>query len=346
LDTIGVFNQKIGRHVVKTGNSMNHFLTTLGLAAGLVILTAGSALAEGQTEGAAFPSKPITYIIPFDPGGQSDITAQYQKPGLEKALGTSVVIKYMPGAGGAVGWSNLAKAKADGYTISGNNIPHIIIQPLVRDNAGFQTEDLLPIYCFQTTPIGLAVLKSSPYKTLEQFVAYARSHPGEVTVGGSGTHSGHHLALLQLQYLTGARFTYIPSTGAAPSVATFLGGHTQALFANSDDLVGHRDEITVLAIGTEKPFPALPGIRTFKDQGVNMTAGIDRGVCAPPGTPENIIRTLEEAFDQVTRAPSFVSKMEEMGFVMQYMKAEEYARYIADTKKEMVEALRTVGEIQ
>jgi tripartite-type tricarboxylate transporter receptor subunit TctC len=321
-------------------------LSVLGLALVLGLLIAGYSSAGGQSQEEKYPSKPVTYIIPFNPGGQSDITAQYQKPGLEEALGTSVVIKYMPGAGGAVGWASLVKTKADGYTISGNNIPHIIIQPLVRENAGYQTEDLIPVYCFQTTPIGLAVLKSSPYKTLDELVAYAKANPGAITVGGSGTHSGHHLALLQLEYLTGAKFTYIPSTGAAPSVANFLGGHTQALFANSDDLVGHRDEIIVLAIGTEKPFPALPGIKTFKDQGVSMTAGIDRGVCVPPGTPNSIIRTLEKAFDKVCREPGFVAKMEELGFVMQYMKSAEYTRYIADKKKEMEEALRTLGEIQ
>lgn len=327
-------------------NPKLRWLVVFGLSSALLILSVGYAAAVGQTEGEDYPSKPITYIIPFNPGGQSDITAQYQKPELEEALGTSVVIKYAPGAGGAVGWANLVKTKPDGYTISGNNIPHIIIQPLVRDNAGYETEDLIPVYCFQTTPIGLAVLKSSPYKSLDELVAYAKANPGAITVGGSGTHSGHHLALLQLEYLTGAKFTYIPSTGAAPSVANFLGGHTQALFANSDDLVGHRDEIIVLAIGTEKPFAALPGVETFEDQGVNMTAGIDRGVCVPPGTPDSVVRTLEEAFDQVTRKPSFVSKMEELGFVMQYMKSEEYGRYIMNKKKEMEDALRTLGEIQ
>jgi tripartite-type tricarboxylate transporter receptor subunit TctC len=332
---------------MKTERPTVRLFALFATAAVLLCLAGNLAMAEGQgEEQAGYPSKPITYVIPFDPGGQSDVTAQYQKPGLERALGTNVIVKYMPGAGGAVGWANLVKTKPDGYTICGNNIPHIIIQPLVRDNAGYKTEDLVPVYLFQTTPIGLAVLKSSPYKTLEQLVAYAKAHPGEITVGGSGTHSGHHLALLQLQYLTGAKFTYIPSTGAAPSVANFLGGHTQALFANSDDLVGRRDEITVLAIGTEEPFPALPGVKTFKDQGLDMTAGIDRGVCAPPGTPEPIIRTLENAFDQVTRDPSFVAKMEELGFVMQYMKSAEFANYIARKKAEMVAALRTLGEIQ
>jgi tripartite-type tricarboxylate transporter receptor subunit TctC len=302
--------------------------------------------AEGTAEQAAYPAKTITYVIPFDPGGQSDITAQYQKAGLQDALGVSVIIKHMPGAGGAVAWASAVKEKADGYTVTGNNLPHIIIQPLVRDNAGYETEQLEPVYLFQTTPIGLAVLKDGPYKTLKGFLAYAKAHPGEITIGGSGTHSGHHIALLQLQRKTGTKFTYIPSTGAAPSVANFLGGHTAALLANSNDLVQHQAKIIVLGMGTEKRFAALPDAQTFKEQGVDMTAGIDRGVCVPPGTPPEVIATLENAFDEVCKSEAFVSKMEELGFVVHNVKSAEFKKFIAAQKIEIIDTLRELGEIE
>jgi len=287
----------------------------------VTIFGATSIFAGGTKESAEkYPAKSITYIIPFNPGGQSDITAQYQKDDLEKVLGVNIVIKYMPGAGGAVAWSNLVKAKPDGYTICGNNIPHIIVQPLARKNAGYKTDQLVPVYMFETTPIGLAVLKSSPFKTLDDFLAYAKKHPEEITIGGSGTYTGHHLALLQLQKLTGTKFTYIPSTGAAPSVANFLGGHTQALFANSNDLVQHKDKIRILAMGTEKRFkPYFPDVPTFKELGINMTAGIDRGVCVPPETPDNVIKTLEDAFDKVCNGDTFVNKMTELGFLVRHL---------------------------
>jgi len=292
-----------------------------------------------------YPRKSITYIIPFNPGGQSDITAQYQKEDLRKVLDVNIIIKHMPGAGGAVAWSKLVKTRADGYTISGNNIPHIIIQPLVRDNAGYKTEQLEPIYCFQTTPIGLAVLNDSQFKTLDQLISYAKGHPGEITIGGSGTHSGHHLALLQLQKLTGTKFTYIPSTGAAPSIANFLGGHTMAAFANSNDLYTHKEKIKVLAIGTEDRFGPLPGVPTFKELGVRMTAGIDRGVCVPPGTPENVKKELEDAFAEVCKSPTFVNKMEDLAFLVRQMRGDEFERYIAEKKKEIIETLKELGEL-
>jgi len=310
-----------------------------------IFLSSTFVFAEGMQEEEVYPSKPVTYIIPFNPGGQSDITAQYQKEDLQKVLGENVIIKHMPGAGGAVAWASLVKEKANGYTISGNNIPHIIIQPLVRENAGYETEELIPVYMFQTTPIGLAVMKEGRFGSLKALIDYAKAHPGEVTVGGSGTHSGHHLALLQLEYLTGAKFTYIPATGAAPSVANFLGGHTEALFANSNDLYTHLDKITVLGIGTSGRFKAFPKVPTFIEQGVDMTAGIDRGVCVPPGTPDDVIKVLENAFAEICTMPTFVNKMEELAFEVKQLGADEFKKYIAKRKQEIITTLKELGEI-
>ncbi len=314
------------------------------LVAGILMVCAASAtFATGVDESAPFPSKNVTYIVPFNPGGQSDITAQYQKEMLEEALGVSVIIKHVSGAGGAVGWSTLAKSDPDGYTLSGNNIPHIIAQPLVREEAGYKAEELEPLYLFQTTPIGLTVLRDARWNNLEEFVDYAKAHPGEITIGGSGSYTGHHIAYLMLQHLTGAEFTYIEATGAAPSVANFLGGHTDALFANSNDLVSHKDEIIVLGMGTTDRFTLLPDAPTFIEQGVDMTAGIDRGVCVPQGTPADVIAVLEDAFRKVCTDPAFMAKMEEMGMVIQNMGAAEYKDYIEETTVKYQEILEDLG---
>ena len=311
----------------------------------LTIMLPAALFATGTTEQGSFPTRAINYVIPFDAGGQSDITAQYQREGLERALGVDVVIRHQPGAGGALAWSALARGRADGYTIAGNNIPHIVIQPLVRDNAGYRTEDLRPVYLFQTTPIGLAVAANSPFNTLAELIDHARANPGRVTVSGSGTHSGHHLAILQLQHLSGTEFTYVPASGAAPSVTNFLGGHTQALLANSDDLVQHRASMKILAIGTEARFHALSDVPTFIEQGYDFTAGIDRGVTVGADTPDEIVRRLEQAFDAVTRDPAFVSQMEAMGFEMQYLGADAFAEYIARKQREISTVLRELGEL-
>ena len=312
----------------------------------LALLTVGvTVYAAGQAETADYPTRAISYVIPFNPGGQSDVTAQYQKQYLEEALGVDVVVRHQPGAGGALAWSNLVKARPDGYTITGNNVPHIIIQPMVRDNAGYTTEQLKPVYLFQSTPIGLAVAADSPFDTLEELLDHAAANPGEVTVSGSGTHTGHHLALLQMQYLTGTEFTYIPATGAAPAVANFLGGHTQAMMANSNDLLAHQGDIKVLAIGTEERFAALPEVPTFQESGLDMTAGIDRGVAVPPETPDTVVSQLEDAFAAVSANASFVAEMEELGFVIHSIGAQEFGAYLERKSQEIETVLRELGEL-
>jgi tripartite-type tricarboxylate transporter receptor subunit TctC len=293
----------------------------------LAILTAAVLAPQGQ---AAYPEKPITYQIPFGPGGQSDLEARRQQPRLEDILGVKVVVQYKPGGGGSVGWANMIQQKPDGYFISGINIPHIILQPLARGNAGYETEQLKPIALFQATPIGLAVLKDSQFKSLDDLVKFAKKNPGMVTTGGSGTWSGHHIANLQFGKLAGIQTTYIPESGAAKSIAAFLGGHVKAVWANSNDLVQHADKIRVLGFGTKKPFPNMPDVPTFESLGYKLYASIDRGVGAPPGTPDDIIKVLEDAFLKIASDPKIQEQMKKDGFVPLAMDAKETKDYIEE----------------
>ncbi len=305
---------------------MKRLFITLAALTGLFFLLAGPALAD-------FPEKTITSQIPFGPGGQSDLEARRQQPLLEKHLGVDVIVQYKPGGGGSVGWAELVKKKPDGYFISGINIPHIILQPLARGNAGYKTEQLEPIALFQATPIGLAVLKEAEFKTLEDLVNFAKKNPGAVTCGGSGTWSGHHIAHLQFGKMAEVKLTYIPASGAAKSIAAFLGGHVKAVWANSNDLVQHKDKIRILAFGTEKPFENTPDVPTFQSLGYNLFASIDRGAGAPPGTPSEIIKVLEEAFLKIANDPKVQAVMKKDGFVPLNMGADKTKAYIMKKKE-------------
>lgn len=301
----------------------------LGLLAVFCLLATGGNAAKRD-----YPNKAITYIIPFDPGGQSDLEARRQQPLLEKMLGVPVVITYKTGGGGSVGWTEMARARPDGYTIAGHNLPHIILQPMQRQNAGYRTDDLETVALFQATPIGLAVLKSSPIKHLADFIAYGKAHPGALMLAGSGTYSGHHLAYYQLERLTGTKLTYIPFTGAAPQLVAFLGGHTQAILANSNDLLQHRDKIRILAIGSTQRFAALPEAPTFTELGYKLICSIDRGVCLPKGTPRERMAVLEKAFIQIANNPEIRRQMVEQGFVPLAMGVEECKQYLIGQTRE------------
>lgn len=298
----------------------------------LVLIAALGAACTGQKQPAQkeepYPTKQITYLVCFDPGGQSDREARRQQPHLERILGQKVLIEYKVGGGGALGWSELVRAKPDGYTIAGINIPHIILQPLQQET-GYKTEQIVPVTMFQRTPLGLAVLNTSPYKTLQEFLEAARAKPGEISIGGSGTFSGHHMATLRLEKLAQVKFNYVPFTGAAPQMMAFLGGHVQAIFGNSDDLVKNKDKIRVLAIADEQRFPVFPDTPTFKEGGIDMVEAIDRGVGVPPGTPDYVIKKLENAFLEIARNSEIQDQMKKEGFVPLAMGHEESKAYIA-----------------
>ena len=277
-----------------------------------------------------FPKGPITYIIPFNPGGQSDVEARMQQPYLEKILGVPIVVNYMPGAGGGLAWTKFAAAKADGYSVCGINIPHIILQPLSQKDVAFKTEDLKPLCIFESTPIGLAVKKDSKINSLKEFIEFAKANPGKITVGMSGKLSGHHMAALQFMKLTDTKLTLVTFTGAAPQVTALLGGHVEAIWGNSSDLVGYMAQMKVLSIGTEERMDTLPNVPTFQEQGLKFYPRIDRGVAVPKNTPADITAKLEKAFLETVNMEGYHSKIVKAGFVPMGLNSQQSMKYIAE----------------
>jgi len=276
---------------------------------------------------AEFPDKPITYTIPFNPGGESDITARLQEPNLEKELGVTVNVTHKPGGGGAVAWSEFQRtAKPDGYSIIGCNIPHIIGQPLLRKDAGYKTDGFKVIMWFHFTPNALIVSKDSPYKTLDDFIAYAKKNPKAGTVGGSGTYSANHLETLRLMKTADIDLTYIPHTGTGPVIPALMGGHLQAAMSYSMVSVNYKDKLRTLAVASEERVPAMPDVPTFKELGYDIVGGAFRGVAAPLGTPQAIVDRLAEAY---TNANKIIAKKQvDMGFVMTYATSDEAQKLV------------------
>lgn len=277
-----------------------------------------------------FPSGPITYIIPFNPGGQSDVEARLQQPYLEKILGVPIVVAYVPGAGGGLAWTKFVQAKPDGYSVCGINTPHIILQPLAQADVNFKTEDLKPLCMFEATPIGLAVKKDSKVNNLKEFIEFAKANPGKITVGISGKLSGHHLASLEFMKLTNTKLTLVTFTGAAPQMTSLLGGHVEAVFGNSSDLVTFKDKIKLLAIGSQTRMELLPNVPTFAEEGLKFTPRIDRGVAVPKNTPPDIAGVLEKAFLDTVNTPEYRAKIQAAGFVPLGLNSVESVKYIAE----------------
>lgn len=296
----------------------------------LAVVVLGSWLGQQQAwaqKEKPYPTRQISYLICFDPGGQSDRVARLQQPHLDRLLGQKVIIDYKVGGGGALGWRELVRGKPDGYLMAGFNIPHTILQPLQQE-VGYKTEQINPVCLFQRTPLGLAVLNTSPYKTLQEFMDFGKKNPGALTVGGSGTFSGYHMAALRFEKLTGVKVTYVPFTGSAPQMTAFLGGHLAAIFGASDDLTRFRDKLRVLGFATDARFPGFPDAPTLKEQGIDMAEAVDRGSAVPPNTPDYIIKKLEVAFVETAKHPDVVAEMKKQGFVPIAMGHQESKAYL------------------
>jgi len=306
--------------------------TTAASVAAFALFGAGSVLAQDVPEPPeGYPDGSIEYVIPFDPGGESDVTARFQEPHLEEILGVSVNINHRPGGGGAVAWSEFQdSAEPDGQQIIGINIPHIIGQPILRDNAGYETDGWKIITFFHQTPNALIVHEDSDFETLDDLVAYAKDNPEAVTLAGSGTYSANHLEALRLEREADIDVTYVPATGTGPLPAMLEGGHVAGLMNYS--MLGVRmDNVRVLAVSSEERLEALPDAPTFKEQGYDIVGGAYRGVAAPEGTPDAIVDYLGAVFAQVNEriAPEQVP----LGFNMTDLRGQEAEAIVSEFRE-------------
>jgi tripartite-type tricarboxylate transporter receptor subunit TctC len=286
------------------------------------------ALADG------YPDKNVVYQITFNPGGGSDIRARQQQPKLEADLGVKVPIQYKPGGGGSLGWAELVKKKADGYFMSGINIPHIILQPLARDNAGYETDQIEPVILFQQIPFGITVMDDSPFKTLEELVAYAKENPGAVTISGSGTWDATHIAHLQFEKMAGVKFTYVPHKGGKPKQTSLLGGHTMASWFGVSEWLPYGDKVRNLAVATIDPVETNPDLATFKSLGYELYSSVYHGVAVPAGTPADVIDRLQQSFMAIANDPEVRATKLKDGILPIAMSGED-AKALINNRKEL-----------
>ena len=281
---------------------------------------------------AEYPEKNISYLITFNPGGGSDIRARQQQPLLEEDLGVKIPIQYKPGGGGSLGWAELVKKKPDGYFMSGINIPHIILQPLARENAGYQTDQIEPVILFQQIPFGITVMEDSPFQTLDDLLSFAKENPGAVTIGGSGTWDATHIAHLQFEKMAGVKFTYVPHKGGKPKQTSLLGGHTMASWFGVSEWLPYGDKVRNLAVATEEPVETNPDLPTFKSLGYDLKSSVYHGVGVPAGTPVEAIQTLQESFMKIANDPEVRARKLKDGILPIAMSGEDAKALIANRK--------------
>lgn len=319
----------------------NRILTSL--AAVLLVVFMGIPFASG----AGYPAKEITYIIAFNPGGESDIEFRVMQPFLEKAFGVRFVPEYKPAAGGALAWNFLSAAAPDGYTIGGFNAPHIITQPLTMKDINYTTDGFRYLSMIEYTPVALCVKKDFPAKNLKEFIAYAKANPGKITAGGVGKNSGPHLAVLQFQKLAGVKFTYVPFQGTGQLKPAIMGGHVDAAFTNSPAAVEMLPiGIRCLAVGADKRMQQLPDVPTFIEGGVKYTPRIDRGIFGPKGLPKDIADKIDKKLFEIVSSKEVQAKLVEGGFVPNPLNGADTAKYIMGLAADLKKLIQEEGLMQ
>jgi tripartite-type tricarboxylate transporter receptor subunit TctC len=279
-------------------------------AAGIAACAVAAAFGLAGPGGAwaAYPEKPITLIVGYAAGGGSDFIVRSLAPFIEKELGgsTRVIVMNRPGAGGEIGFAAIADAAPDGYTIGLINSPNVVTIPIERQ-ARFSLDRLDPLYNLVDDPGSFVVHKDSPYQTLADVAAFAKTNPNSVTVGTTGIGSDDHLAMLVFQRLTQSRLTHVPFPGSADAHRALLGRHIQVTSMNIGESARARegDPIRILGVMTEERSAQATDVPTFKELGFDVKMASLRGLAAPVGLPPDIRAKLVDAIGKAVLHPEF-----------------------------------------
>ena len=291
---------------------------------------------------AAFPEKPVRYIIPFAPGGESDIAARLQQDVFRKKFGQELVVESKPGAGGGLAWSQLNTFAGDGYTVMGSNLPHIVLQPL-EGNVQYKTEDITNIHFFQYTPDAIVVRNESPFKTYQELVAAAKAKPGTLNFAGSGSNSANHAAHARLNQAAGVKTTYVAFKGTGDLIASLLGGHVDGAMSYSSLGLAQRGKVRLLAVATPQRLSYFPDVPTFRELGIDWVDGAYRGIAAPKSTPEDIRKRLSDIVEEINQDAEFRRKMNEQGMELVHVTYDKMGGFLEERKKAYVESAKLLG---
>lgn len=316
------------------------------LAAAAVALAASSLHAQD-----AYPTKPITMIAPFPPGGVADIVGRPLAASMEKTLKHPVLVVNRSGAGGAVGTTAAAKAAPDGYTIlmSLSSISIFpVSDPINGRPAPYQLSDFAPIALVTADPTVLVVAADGPYKTIQEFIASAKAYPNQMNYSSSGVYGTLHVAMEMFANAAGIKMFHVPYQGGGPAVAALLGGQVHALASGPAAAIGQikGGKMRALAGWGDKRLPLMPDLPTFKELGYkDVEFYIWSGVFAPAATPAPVQAKLREAVRAAVNDPQFKTAMDKVQTPISYLDAPEFRDFLAKDAARLKVAVEKIGKV-
>ena len=299
-----------------------------------------------------YPSRPITLVVPFPPGGVADNTARPLAHSLGKALKAQVGVLNKQGAGGEVGMQYAATQKPDGYTllVALSSISIIPEAAKVADRKpGYTVDQFEPLALISADPTILVVRAESPWKTAKEFIDDAKKRPGQISYSSSGIHGTLHMAMELLSQAAGIKLKHVPHSGGGPAMTAVLGGHVDALASGPSVVLPQikAGKLRALAGWGEKRLAALPDLPTFRELGYpDAEFYIWAGVFAPKGVPEPVLSKLRDAMKTVVADAEFKAAMEKQETPINFKQGDEFRRFFDADAKRLAEGVRKVGKIE
>jgi len=298
----------------------------------------------------AYPSKPITMVVPFPPGGVADVVARPVAEAMARHLNQRVVVVNHAGAGGGIGIAQAARAAPDGYTIL-FSLSSIVVLPEASRILGrpplFELSQLVPIARMTSDPTVLVVRADSPWRTYAEFIAHARANPGRITFGSSGNYGTMHLPMEQLKASTGVRMLHVPYTGAGPAIVGLLGGQVDVLASGPASVASHirAGSMRALAHWGEGRLAMLPDVPSFKELGVPIRYLQWSGIFVPVGTPSAVVARLREAARMASQDQRAIQAMTAAGTLFQFQDAEAFTQFVQEDARDMASLVQRIGRV-
>ena len=295
--------------------------------------TAAAVALPGLRAQSAWPAKPIRFVVPFAPGGTSEIVARSVAAELTKQLGQSVFVENKPGGAGVTAMQDVAKAPADGYTMILTHVGTLAVNPYMLKNQPYDVnKDFAPVTLLAKVPNVFVIHPDVPARNFQEFVAYAKKNPGQLNYGSAGNASAGHLAMEYLKLVTGMFITHIPYRGTGPQLTDLLAGRTQASSAGMPALGAHirAGKLRAIAVGTAQRIPALPDVPTVQEMGFkDFETSQWYGIHVPAGTPADVIKRLQEESFKSLKSSSVTERFATDNAVGGGGPTAEYAAFIA-----------------
>lgn len=295
-------------------------------------LLAVAALGAPALRAQAWPAKPIRIVVPYPPGGFTDVTARLVAQKLQDRLGQPVTVDNKPGANSIIGVDALAKSPPDGYTMGVVIAAYAANTTLYAKLPYDPRKDLAAVSLIGLSPLVAAVNNDAPFKTAAELVDYARRNPGKVSFGSSGNGSAAHLTTEYLKALTRTYMVHIPYRGAAPALTDLMGGQIQLFLDAAQGLInpGKSGKVRLIGVASDKRLPALPEVPTFIEQGLaGFTGSTWAGLLAPAGTPKDIVKRVADEVARIVKLDDVKARLDGMGTVPVGSTPEEFESFIA-----------------